>query len=409
MVKSKFNLIAKFGNKMWYAVFGLVLSMIAAAGAADAFVPNEISVFRDDAWPVYHFITLDRTEEPVFSEAGDVQTTKADAKLFGVLPIKQVDVNTFAHKKLYPGGMLFGVKFYTKGVLVVGLSDVESQGTAVNPAYQSGVRLRDIVVSINGKAINTVEEMAALVTGCNGSSLQFGVSRNGQPMTFDITPVKSDADGEYKTGLWVRDSTAGIGTVTFIDPETNSFAGLGHGICDVDTGELMPLLKGTVVGVRINGINRGLSGKPGELKGYFNQDRLGSLTGNTDAGVYGIFSGMPDGAFSEPVSIGLQSEVQEGAAQIYCTLSDGLPKAYDIEIVKRNKNSSDTKNFVIRVTDETLLSETGGIVQGMSGSPILQNGKLIGAVTHVLINDPTRGYGIYIENMLKNMSQLYEE
>ncbi len=402
MVKSKWN-------KMWYAVFGLVLSMVAVAGAVDAFIPNEVSVFRDEAWPVYHFVTLDQTENTGADATADVQTTKADAKLFGVLPIKQVDVNTFAHKKLYPGGMLFGVKFYTKGVLVVGLSDVESQGSMINPAYQSGIRLRDIVVSIDGKAVNTVEEMSALVSESKGKPVQFGIMREGQSLSFEVTPVMSDADGVYRTGLWVRDSTAGIGTVTFIDPETNSFAGLGHGICDVDTGELMPLLKGNVVGVKINGINRGMSGNPGELKGYFNQDRLGSLTGNTESGVYGIFSGTPEGVFDEPISIGLQNEVKEGAAQIYCTLSDGLPRAYDIEIVKRNKNSTDTKNFVIRVTDDELLAQTGGIVQGMSGSPILQDGKLIGAVTHVLINDPTRGYGIYIENMLKNMSQIDAE
>jgi stage IV sporulation protein B len=203
--------------------------------------------------------------------------------------------------------------------------------------------------------------------------------------------------------MWIRDSTAGIGTVTFINPDNNMFAGLGHGICDVDTAELMPMLKGQIIDVTISAVNKGKPGYPGELQGYFNPEKIGSLIGNTDTGVYGIYSKIPDNIPTEPLPIGLRQEVEEGRAYIYCTTDSNEVEKYEIEIIKINQNSSDLKNFIIKITDPKLLEATGGIVQGMSGSPVVQNDKIIGAVTHVLINDPTKGYGIFIESMLKNM------
>ena len=229
--------------------------------------------------------------------------------------------------------------------------------------------------------------------------------RNGKEYTAHVTPEYSKTEGKYKSGLWVRDSGAGIGTVTFIDPETLSFGGLGHGICDGDTGELIPMDRGSVLGVRINGINKGAAGAPGEIKGYFNSGKTGTLIKNTTCGVYGVFTELPKGLPSEAVCLGGREELKEGDAYIWCTLDDSGPQKYSIRISEINRSATGNKCFSITVTDRALIEKTGGIVQGMSGSPIIQNGKIVGAVTHVLVNDPTTGYGIFIENML-NAAQM---
>jgi len=297
--------------------------------------------------------------------------------------------------------MPFGVRFHTDGVLVVGVASVEGENGSVTPAADAGIKLKDIITSIDGVKVNTVEEVTQLIEGCNGRMLGITLRRGTSEVTAELTPVLSSPDGRYKAGLWIRDSTAGIGTVTYIDPETLSFGGLGHGICDVDTGELMPLRTADVCGVALNGILKGRAGAPGELKGYFESGKVGALLSNTVSGVFGVFGSMPEGAVREPMEIALGREVREGRASILCAPDGGEVREFSAEIEKLRVGESETKNFILRVTDPELLAITGGIVQGMSGSPIIQNGKLVGAVTHVLINDPTKGYGIFIENMLE--------
>jgi len=218
--------------------------------------------------------------------------------------------------------------------------------------------------------------------------------------------VLSLADKKYKTGIWVRDSTAGIGTMTYYDPRNNTFAGLGHGICDVDTGMLMPLLRGSIVNVSVSDIIKGRKGTPGELKGNFESLKRGTLTGNTTVGVYGVLDSAPAAAFTEPLEIASKEDIHEGSATIYCELDDNGIRGYDVEITKIDKSSDNTKNFVVEITDDALLEKTGGIVQGMSGSPVVQDDRLVGAITHVLVNDPAKGYGIFIENMLSDMPEL---
>jgi stage IV sporulation protein B len=212
-------------------------------------------------------------------------------------------------------------------------------------------------------------------------------------------PIFSTSENKYKTGVWIRDSGAGIGTLTFIIPETGEFGGLGHGICDGETGELIPMSRGTVLDVKISSVKRGVAGTPGELKGYFGTQKLGALTENTDCGVYGKLTQIP-GQCSRRISIGTRDELCEGSASVVCTTDGGEPREYKIDITHIKRDAVGSKCFVIEITDPELIERTGGIVQGMSGSPIIQNGKLVGAVTHVLINDPTTGYGIFIENML---------
>ena len=303
-------------------------------------------------------------------------------------------------KKLYPGGIPFGIKFTTEGVLIVGFCDVKSGGSKVNPSSAAGLKTGDRIVSIDSKPLTSAEELTEIVEKSGGKTLCVVYSRDGSEKKTLLTPVYSEAEGAYKTGVYVKDSGAGIGTVSYIDPETLEFGGLGHGICEGDGGRLVPISKGSVVDVSINGVVKGAVGTPGELKGYFTSGRVGSLLVNNDCGVFGTFASKPSGLPCEALSIGLKEELKNGKAYIYTTLDGTTPKKYEIEISNIKTNETRGKCFTVTVTDKALLEKTGGIVQGMSGSPIIQNGKLVGAVTHVLINDPTTGYGIFIENML---------
>lgn len=390
--KTIFNIITR-------TIFSLLILTATVIGIYDYLIPNSIVVFNDESVAIsinIPFVTV--SDEEVGNEH--------DVKIFGTIPLKSINVSTIERIKLYPGGMPFGVKFHTDGVLIVGITDVDTANGIVNPAYDSGLRVKDIITKVNGVNVTTVEEVTKYIETSEGNELQFTVLRNNEELDITVTPVYSDIDSTYKAGIWIRDSTAGIGTITFINPANNTFAGLGHGICDVDTGELMPMLKGHILNVSISGVNKGKPGYPGELKGYFNSDKIGALIGNTHAGVYGTLVQVPTSPVSEPMPIGLRKDAHEGEAYIYCTTDTNPPQRYSVEIIKINQNTDDLKNFIIKITDPALLEATGGIVQGMSGSPIIQDDKLIGAVTHVLINDPTKGYGIFVETMLMNMPEV---
>lgn len=326
------------------------------------------------------------------------------ASFFAVNAAAQ-EADKYESTKLIPGGIPFGVKFSTEGVVVVGFCDLEGLQKTQNPAYAAGLRPKDVILEINGQKVSDAANLIGLVENCGGRRLSVTYIRGGVEKTVNLTPVYSKAEGKYKTGVWVRDSGAGIGTVTFIDPDTGEFAGLGHGICDGDTGELIPMHRGMVTDVNISAIKKGVAGTPGEIKGYFGSQKKGTLIGNTDCGVYGLLSEIPTG-LGGAIPVGLRNEVQNGNATVLCTFEDGQRREYKIEISNINRDSEGSKCFIVRITDPNLIEKTGGIVQGMSGSPIIQNGKLVGAVTHVMINDPTVGYGIFIENMLEQMDKL---
>lgn len=332
--------------------------------------------------------------------AGNIYSTSLE--LFGVVPVKTVTVHVVRETDVIPSGQPFGVKLYTQGVVIVGMSDVDTAGGPINPAYNAGIRVGDIIMAINGRTVNSNSDVAEAFEKSGGKPLKISAKRDGVAYAVNVTPVKSAAENVYKAGMWVRDSTAGIGTLTFFSPDSGVFAGLGHAICDVDTGEVMPLQEGDIVRVAINGVSKGEKGQPGELKGYFMRgSNWGRLFSNTDTGVFGMLQSLPTG---NAVPVAMKQQVHEGSASILCTLDGATPKAYSVVIERVHFNdTSDTKNMIVRVTDPTLLAATGGIVQGMSGSPILQDGRLAGAVTHVFINDPTRGYGIFAENMLKTL------
>ncbi len=301
-----------------------------------------------------------------------------------------------AETRVTVGGMPFGVRFHTDGVTVAGFETVKTESGDVCPAKDAGLLSGDVILEINGEKVSSAEDLAGKISAsANGITVTY--RRGSATHKAKLTPVR-DLEGKTRAGMWIRDVAAGIGTVTFYDEKSGRFGGLGHGICNSETGELLPLSHGTVTEVTLCGINRGTAGAPGELKGYFGIEKIGEVTKNERTGIYGVLTKLPRGG--ETVAVAKKSRVKEGEVTIRCTLSDGEMRDYKATISDIDRSGGECKNFIITVTDEELLCRTGGIVQGMSGSPILQDGKLIGAVTHVLVNDPTRGYGIFIENML---------
>ena len=325
-----------------------------------------------------------------------------DMRLMSVSTGTRLVSADYSSLKLYPGGVPFGVKFLTEGVIVTGFEDVKTDSGKICPAAQAGLRQNDIILEINGESVTSAATLSSFLEGSDGSALTVTYTRDGKQSKTSLTPCYCKEDGKYKTGMFVRDSGAGIGTVTYIVPDTLDFGGLGHGICDGETGKLIPMQRGSVVGVTINGVVKGLSGSPGEVRGYFSSGKTGTLFKNTENGVFGAFVSLPEGLACEPLPVGTRNDVTAGKAYIYCTLDGTTPQKYEIEISEIRRDSASNKCFNVKVTDKALINKSGGIVQGMSGSPIIQNGKLVGAVTHVLVNDPTAGYGIFIENMLSS-------
>lgn len=300
-------------------------------------------------------------------------------------------------KSVYPGGMPFGIEMNSDGVIVIGTATLTTADGDLNPASAAGFENGDIIKKINGEPIDDKEEMIKLVSESGGKELSFMIERDKKAAEITMKPVKT-SDG-YRCGLWVRDSMIGIGTVTYITADKTLFAGLGHGVCDIDTGELIPLKDGNVYNAVIYGVKRGEKNAPGELKGCFSGKAIGNIGDNTENGVSGTLSSLPDGFSDEAVLTGSRNDVKEGDAYIYCSTDNGVRKKYAVKISDIDYNGRDNKNFSVTITDDELLGITGGIVQGMSGSPIIQNGRLIGALTHVLVKSPESGYGIFIDNM----------
>ena len=359
-----------------------------------------ISSFDQSATNLGSTVTLTAGEE-----AGEATLTY---RLLGLIPVKTVSVTVETERTLVPGGQSVGVALLTEGVVVVGSSDV---GKTPSPAYQAGIRAGDRIVRVDDTPVTGSEQLRALIAGGGEATLE--VIRGEETMTVSVEPALDPADGAYRLGAWVRDSTAGIGTLSFYDPESGAFGALGHAITDVDTGIVLPVGYGGIYESSVVDISKGKSGEPGELLGQFfdAETQLGEVTSNTDFGIFGTTNEeIVNPLYPDGLPVGTRGDIHVGEAQILTTLVDGEIRAYDCEITKLNgKDGPATRSMVIRVTDEELLAATGGIVQGMSGSPIVQDGKLVGAVTHVFINDPTQGYGVYIEWMLDAAERGEEE
>ena len=322
-------------------------------------------------------------------------------KLMHVIPVKTVSVKLEQRKYLALGGELVGVRLKTEGLLVVSTERfADETGEIVNPAGDAGIKKGDILLSVNGREITENGVLTEAIEGSGGAPLRLLVRRDGAETTRFLTPYKTAATGLYKGGLWVRDSTVGVGTLTFSDLETGAIAALGHGIYDADTKSLLEISMGDICTATVSTIKKGAAGSPGEITGVLGSNVLGSISENSEEGIFGslyYLEGEP-----ELYPMATFSEVHTGPAQVVCTVTNGEKQTYDIEITKISDQKDSVKNMTLKVTDQTLLAETGGIVQGMSGSPILQDGMLVGAVTHVFVNDPKSGYGIFAETMLEH-------
>lgn len=353
-------------------------------------------------------------------EAVNTEDTKVSNKIGKVdlslnlagFSVKDLTVNVIPNTVVIPGGETIGLRLYTSGVLVVGMSEIVGEdNNNYTPYKNSGIKEGDMITKIDDEAVTCTSDLITKVNESKGNSVKITYVRDGSNYSTEILPTKT-SENEYKLGLWVRDAASGVGTISFYDPSTGEFGALGHGILDVDTEELIDIARGDIVTSKIVSIIKGEKGKPGELRGTIDNGKMiGEVYKNTNFGIYGKLSNvdMLKQDTDKVMEVMPRDEVKEGKATILCTLDDNKQQEYEIEIEKVYTSTNRTnKNMIIKVTDERLLEKTGGIIQGMSGSPIIQNGKFVGAVTHVMVNNPEKGYGIFADTMLKQMKSVEE-
>ena len=403
---------------------GLLLTALRSAPLVELFeLPDRVVIYENEEVGLkcsFPFSLYENQNSLVLSASADIAN---DSEIFrhlgegeneiirGNVPvsflgmeIKNIEVYILPQKNVTPGGMCIGVSLFTNGVIVAGNSDIFCQdGKKVNPAMQAGLFDGDIITKVNGQQLLNARQLGQLVEESKDKPIKLSVLRNNKSVEVNITPAYDVYEKKYRLGLWLRDSTAGIGTITYADNENKKYAALGHAITDPDTGTILPVGTGEIVECTINDIVKGKKGIPGELKGSFrlNSPAYGSISANTEFGLYGdTYSDIINELYPQGVQVASRNSVKEGKATILTTVDGQGIQEYEINIIKANKQDvRASKSMIIEVTDQRLLEKTGGIVQGMSGSPILQNGKLIGAVTHVLISDPQKGYALYIDWM----------
>ena len=310
-------------------------------------------------------------------------------------------------KTVIPLGRAVGIKMFADGVMVVGLSEIPTEAGSFSPAVNCGLREGDIITHINDTAVSSIEQVRELLQELDGAQMSIRAVRGEKQFQTATAAARCSTDGAYKLGAWIRDSMAGIGTMTFYDPDSGVFGALGHGINDVDTALLMPLQSGSIMYAEVTDVKKGACGTPGELHGAFQVTHdMGELYANTPSGIFGVLTEQELAGDAQPVEVAARKDVRVGKASILSNIAGNAVEEYEVEITRvYPAGNGDTRNLMLKVTDQRLLDATGGIVQGMSGSPIIQDGKLVGAVTHVLVNDPTEGYGILAENMLAQAAE----
>lgn len=406
--------IAKKIFKVFYAMFAvLILSLTATAGYYGDSIDDTYKITKgsnfgfDTLVPVtaqYNGALLSECEE--INSVGS--SFKVQVKLFGIIPVKSTTVEVVEESYVAVLGTPFGIKMYTDGVLVVDTQEIETLDGKKSPADQAGIKIGDYILSVDGEKVSSNEDLSRIFSSSDGKEMSVEIRRNSVKHIVRITPVLSKEDLSYKAGIWVKDSSAGIGTLTFYCPYNDIICGLGHGIYDSDTKEVIDFSRGNLVGADILSIVKGTKGVPGELKGRLSYSSVATLSANLTNGVYGQATCNID--TTNLTQIAHKQDIKSGAATIISTVDSTGPKAYSCEIKVNNSGSNDTaQDMTVTVTDKELIDKTGGIVQGMSGSPIIQNGKLVGAVTHVLVDDPTKGYGIFAENMLETAQSVAQK
>lgn len=389
---------------LWCLALDLLVMGYMGYSCLDRKIPDEIYVSEKGGQNVEELL---KRPFLTFDEAVPVSGNGSyllPCRLLGVIPFKQIKVTPEVQRSIFVSGSTVGMYMETDGVLIIDTGEILSESGETKEPAKNIVKPGDYIVALNDEKISRKKDLIDDLKKLEGEEVILDVVRNGKTVPVSITPAK-DKQGEYKLGIWVRDNTQGIGTLTFVD-ENGNYGALGHGISDVDTGELLEIQNGALYQAQILGIQKGAKGSPGELSGLIRYEPgkiIGSIETNSKNGIYGHFTGDRKSPISlKKMPVGYKQEVTEGEASILCCVEDEV-KEYQAEITKIDMNHSDTnKSFVIRVADPKLLSVTGGIVQGMSGSPVLQNGKIIGAVTHVFVQDSTSGYGIFIENMMEH-------
>lgn len=400
-------------KSVFYIILALDIAVFSMIAYLDITVSDDYKIKKGDPLTIDSAVPITAVYEGTkLSASGKTENIgeefNVELKAFGIIPFSTVSVEVVDELQVAVLGTPFGMKLYTEGVLVIDMTDVETEKGNINPAKDAGIMKGDYIVSVDGRKISTNEELSAAVEASAGNEMKFEIKRGGKTKIICFCAALSKETNSYKIGLWVRDSSAGIGTLTFYSPATGVVCGLGHGVCDEDTEELLKLDSGELVTAEIISVEKGSSGSPGQLKGKFTYGSIGAIDLNSECGVFSFLKGRLN--LSNLTEIALKQEVKDGDAQLLCTVNGETPKLFSCSIKKKNSAYlSPTKNLIVTVTDKELLNLTGGIVQGMSGSPILQNGKLVGAVTHVLIDDPTSGYGIFAENMLKTAQGVEEQ
>ena len=397
--------------------FTIILIYLCAIDA----IPNNIILFKGEelsfkkVWGISlenknskYGTILTSTKSTDKSEIGK---TNLEVKLFNIFNVKNIDVSVIERTKVIPIGQIAGIKLYTSGVLVVGMSEIKGiDNLKYKPYENSGIQEGDTIIKIEDKNVADTKELVEIINSTNGKEINIKYIRNNEIMECNITPIKI-GDKKYKLGLWVRDSAAGIGTMTYIEPDTNSFAALGHGITDIDTGNVLNISNGQFITTNILSIIKGEDGNPGKIQGSINeQSQIGTINKNSIFGIYGKVNDISKIKMNNNkiLDVATRNEIKLGEASLLCSFEEENAKEYKIQIDKIYLNNNyDNKSILIRVTDKELINKTGGIIQGMSGSPVLQNGKFIGAVTNVLINDPTRGYVVFGDLMVKEMKSAY--
>lgn len=383
-------------------------------------IPNEIVIFEGENLSMKTLLgihikgNLETMETVSATNTNTISQkpgkTSLQVSLFDNIFLKDVKVDILPKTKVIPVGNIAGVKLYTSGVLVVGMSEIEGiDNKKYKPYENTGIKEGDTITQINDVRIDSTEELMETVNQTKGKSIKVHYIQSEETKECTIEPVQT-ANHEYKLGLWVRDSAAGVGTVTFYEPSSKTFGALGHGITDIDTGELINIASGEFVTTRILNITKGESGQPGKIQGTVeNQKNIGKIYRNSQFGIYGSVENLASLSVdtSKEMEVAMREEIKQGKASILCNLDNQKVEEYEIEIEKIYKeNNYNNKSMQIKITDPRLLEKTGGIIQGMSGSPIIQNGKFVGAVTHVLVNNPQEGYGVFGDIMLKQAKEV---
>ena len=403
--------------KLYKKIIIVILLMLVFAYVCNiTLLPSSYIIMQGENLNIFTLLGLyikPKVNYQTMQTASNINKTKVnelgkidfDLSFFNIFKLKEINVNVISKTKVIPMGNAIGMKLYTDGVLVVGMSEIEGK----KPYENSGIKEGDRIVQIDKKAIDNTEDLMEAVNKCSGKEISVKYIRDNTTITTSIKPIKNSGN-QYKIGLWVRDAAAGVGTLTFYEPSSGMFGTLGHGILDVDTSELIKIANGELVTTNILNITKGKKGDPGEIRGTIESGHtIGNIDKNTSFGVFGPLNKTPyiNIQNNDEIEVALREEIKIEDAQIICELENGKREKYNIKIQKVFlNNNKDNKSMLIKITDEKLLEKTGGIIQGMSGAPIIQNGKFIGAVTHVLVNDPTIGYGVFADIMIKQMREV---